>query len=474
MKKVILSLFVAVGVLIGIYILVIHQSVDLNKAHGTVDIQDSLLSFERSGKIISISVDEGAQVSKGQVLARLDTEALEHQQRIQYSQCEAEQALLEQYQNGYLKEELDTAKAAVAKAQAAVDLAKITYQRNASLLSSKSISQQEFDSSKAAYTQAQAALEESKAQLSLYQRGYREEVISAQSAKVTACTQQLRYLHYQINEQGVILAPFSGTIRSRVHEMSDFVGAGETIFALTYEQTKKIRIYLSENQLNRISLGQTVSVEVPFRTPLSGTVTFISPSAMFTPKSVQTEELRADLVYEVTVEVPDPEKVLRFGQAITVYLTGEAPTHASKDSQASAKVSNNSQDGAHTSAAANTSVAADTTSNSDNDGSKSNEIKDVLKEPGEPDEAVAANTTGEPVSEDAVDAVEVEVTEAAQTNADFAALDVEQANIAPDLDGAEPALDSVPPQDQEPALKAAVEPSTEKQSSQPDIQSPLS
>lgn len=330
MKKVIISLIVAVLCLIGIYILVIHKSVDLNKAHGTVDIQDSLLSFERSGKIVMLYVDEGAQVSQGQVLARLDTEALEHQQRIQLSQCEAEQSLLDQYQNGYLKEELDAAKASVAKAQSAVDLAHITFQRNASLLDSKSISKQEYDSSKAAYNQAQAALAESKAQLALYTRGYREEVISAQSAKVTACTQQLRYLHYQINEQGVIVAPFSGTIRSRVHETSDFVGAGETIFALTYEQTKKIRIYLSENQLNLIDVGQEVSVEVPFNDPLVGKVTFISPTAMFTPKSVQTEDLRADLVYEVTVEVPDEQKLLRFGQAITVYLSGEAPSHASK------------------------------------------------------------------------------------------------------------------------------------------------
>lgn len=334
MKKAIISLIIATLCLVGVYALVIHKSVDLDKAHGTVDIQDSLLSFERAGKIINLYVDEGAQVNKGEVLARLDTEALEHQQRIQLSQCDAEQSLLEQYQNGYLKEELDAAQATVSKAQAAVDLAAITYQRNASLLKSNSISKQDYDSAKASYEQAQAALAESKAQLALYQRGYREEVISAQSSKVTACGQQLNYLHYQITDQSVITAPFSGTIRSRVHEMSDFVGAGETIFALTDEDHKKIRIYLSANQLDRISIGKQVSVEVPFNAPLTGTVSFISPTAMFTPKSVQTEELRADLVYEVNVEVNDPDRLLRFGQAITVYLSGEAPSHLDEKSQA--------------------------------------------------------------------------------------------------------------------------------------------
>lgn len=344
MKKVILLLIaVLILCLLGVYIFVIHQSVDLNKAHGTVDIQDSLLSFERSGKIINLYVDEGNEVHQGDLLARLDSQALEHQLRIQFAQCEAERALLDQYQNGYLKEELDTAKANVAKAQAAVDLAAMTYKRNASLLQSKSVSKQDYDSAKAAYDQAQAALAESKAQLALYQRGYREEMISAQAAKVSACTQQIRYLDYQINNQGIIRAPFTGTIRAKTHELSDFVGAGETIFTLTNELSKKVRIYLSENQLNLIKTGQTVSVEVPFHAPLSGKVTFISPAAMFTPKSVQTEDLRADLVYEVTVEVPDPLKVLRFGQAITVYLQGLAPDHRAENAAHSTQVNQSTQ-----------------------------------------------------------------------------------------------------------------------------------
>lgn len=328
MKKVLLLLAVVVLGLTGIYMLVIHKSVDLTKAHGTVDIQDSLLSFERAGKIVDLYVDEGTAVKQGDLLARLDSQALEHQQRIQFAQCGAEQALLDQYQNGYLKEELDAAQATVNKAQAAVDLAKLTYQRNASLLKTKSVSNQDYDSAKAAFEQAQAALAESKAQLALYQRGYREEIIAAQAAKVTACSQQLRYLEYQINSQGIIRAPFAGTIRSKTHELSDFVGAGETIYALTNESTKKIRVYLSDNQLHLIKTGQKVSVDVPYSAPLEGTITFISPSAMFTPKSVQTEELRADLVYEVTVEVNDPQKQLRFGQAITVYLQGTAPDHS--------------------------------------------------------------------------------------------------------------------------------------------------
>lgn len=330
MKKVVLALVVIAIIFMGAwYALFIHKDLDPNKAHGSVDIQDSLLSFERTGKIVSLNVDEGAAVRKGDVLARLDSQSLDHQMKIQFAQCQAEQALLLQYQNGYLQEEIDSAKAAVNKSQSNVDLTSITYDRNASLLRSKSVSKQEYDSARAQYQQAQASLAESKAQLALLEKGYRQEIISSQEARVTACKEQLSFLNYQIQQQGVIVAPFNGTIRSRTHELSDYVGVGETIFALTDENHKRIRVYLSEDQLRLITTGQKVSVEVPYHAPLEGIVSFISPTAMFTPKSVQTEDLRTDLIYEVRIEVKDRQHVLRFGQAITVYLQGTAPDHSS-------------------------------------------------------------------------------------------------------------------------------------------------
>lgn len=158
-KKSILVIFVIlITIMAFAYALLFHQNIDPNKAHGTVDIQDSLLSFERPGKIIALNVDEGSNVKENDILATLDSKELDHQMRIQYAQCQAEQSLLNQYQNGYLKEEIDSAKATVQKSQAAVDLAAITYERNRSLLNTKSISKQDFDSAKASYNEAKASL----------------------------------------------------------------------------------------------------------------------------------------------------------------------------------------------------------------------------------------------------------------------------------------------------------------------------
>lgn len=320
MKKIIVGLLLLFAVLGLVYKQFIYRPADLGKAHGTVDIQDSLLSFERPGRIIILNADEGTQVKEGDVLAVLDSEALKHQISIQKASCSAEKALLDQYRSGYLKEEREKAEAAVRGAESAVSLARITYERTESLLKSRSVSRQEFDSAKAAFEQSKAQLAESRAALALIERGYREELIAAQSAKVAACTDQIAYLSYQEEVQGYIRAPFSGTIRSRNHELFDFVGAGETVFALTDENRKRLRIYLSEKQLNLIKTGDTVKVETATGGSVSGTVSFISPTAMFTPKTVQTEDLRADLVYEVNVDVSDPNRVLRFGQAVTVIL----------------------------------------------------------------------------------------------------------------------------------------------------------
>ncbi len=365
MRKIALALAVVLIVVMAfVYALFFHQDLDPTKAHGNVDIQDSLLSFERAGKIVRLNVDEGAQVRKGDILAALDDQSLSHQLRIQFAQCEAEQALLTQYQNGYLPEEKESAKAAVNKAQSNVDLAAITYERNASLLKSKSISQQDYDSARAQYQQAQASLAEAQAQLALIERGYRDEIIRSQSARVSACQAQLSYLNYQVTTQSVIVAPFNGTVRTRTHELSDYVGAGETIFALTDEDNKRIRIYLSPAQLQLVKVGQEVSVEVPYHAPLKGMVSFISPTAMFTPKSVQTEDLRADLIYEVRVEVKDYEHLLRFGEAITVYLTGTAPDHSSEQLKRPASAATSTINAATTTTAPsdNTSTANSATS----------------------------------------------------------------------------------------------------------------
>lgn len=95
------------------------------------------------------------------------------------------------------------------------------------------------------------------------------------------------------------------------------------VFALALTQPKWVRVYVGEPDLGRIKPGMQARVVTdgnPGRS-ITGKVGYISSVAEFTPKSVQTEELRTSLVYEVRVLVDDPQDVLRLGQPATVELT---------------------------------------------------------------------------------------------------------------------------------------------------------
>lgn len=97
------------------------------------------------------------------------------------------------------------------------------------------------------------------------------------------------------------------------------VSSATAVHALALTQPKWVRVYASEPDLGRIRPGMAVEVRVDSQpTPLAGTVGYFSSVAEFTPKSVQTAELRTSLVYELRIVVTDPDDRLRLGQPATV------------------------------------------------------------------------------------------------------------------------------------------------------------
>ena len=96
-----------------------------------------------------------------------------------------------------------------------------------------------------------------------------------------------------------------------------------TVFELSQIEAKRVRVYVSEKQLSAIRVNDKAFVLLPNGERLEGKIAKISNTAMFTPKTVQTEELRSDLVYEVRIDVNDPTGALRLGQPITVEFAYE-------------------------------------------------------------------------------------------------------------------------------------------------------
>ena len=116
----------------------------------------------------------------------------------------------------------------------------------------------------------------------------------------------------------MIKAPFVGQIRVRLHELGDTVGAGTGVFEFVEIRNKRVRCYVSENQLRFAKPGGEAIITASDGASATGKVAFVSSSAEFTPRSVQTEELRADLVWEVRVDFKDEGGAFRLGQPVSV------------------------------------------------------------------------------------------------------------------------------------------------------------
>ncbi|MFV0244751.1 MAG: HlyD family efflux transporter periplasmic adaptor subunit [Qingshengfaniella sp.] len=291
--------------------------------YGNIDVRQIALAFDGAGRILDLGVEEGDVVSAGQVIGRLDTRALEFQAKAQAATVEAQRQGLLELRKGARVEEVEQAKARVSSAKASATLADIQRDRVARLMASGSsaASQVEMDRAEAEAGAANALVDQYDAALNLLLAGAREEELAATEARLRAGEAQLELLRFQI-DQGVLHAPSDAVVRSRLREPGDMVTAQLPVYALALRQPKWVRVYVREANLGRIRPGmqaQVLSDSFPDQ-PIAGQIGYISSVAEFTPKVVQTEELRTSLVYEVHVTVADTGDQLRLGQPVTVRI----------------------------------------------------------------------------------------------------------------------------------------------------------
>ena len=289
-----------------------------HKAYGIIDIRQSSLSFERSGRISALYRDEGDFVQAGDVLAALDTADLSYQRRIQIARCDGLKFSLQKLQSGFRSEEIEMATANVNALQNALQLATLTNERLKSLGKTNSASKQQIDEAFYSMKRTQAQLQSAQANLRQLQSGYRGEDVGAARANLTSCEENLKYLNYQIETQSVLKAPFSGQIRARLKELGDISIPSVGVFELSEVKNKRAKFYLSENQLRFLHAGQSVRIIAADGSSASAKVAYVSQTAMYTPRTVQTEELRADLVWEARADFSDEDGQFRLGQPISV------------------------------------------------------------------------------------------------------------------------------------------------------------
>ena len=295
------------------------------RLYGNVDIRSVDLGFRVPGRIAQIPVDEGSKVKEGDVLARLDTQPLTDALHAAEAQLANASAELDKLRNGNRPQDIAQAEAQVADRTATVVQARAEYERRSELVKTGAVSQAQFDTSQAQYLAAQAQLRSAEQVLSLQRVGARREDIEAAQAQLAAATAQRDKARTDLAD-ATIMAPADGTILTRAREPGAIALAGETVFVLSIDRPMRVRTYIAEADLGRISPGMEVRVTADGNPRIyHGTIGFISPTAEFTPKTVQTESLRTELVYRLRVIVSDPDDALRQGQPVTVLVPDARP-----------------------------------------------------------------------------------------------------------------------------------------------------
>ncbi|HVA50853.1 MAG TPA: secretion protein HlyD [Pirellulales bacterium] len=286
---------------------------------GNIDVRQVILSFKVDGRIESLAVDEGDTVTAGQVLATLDKRYFDDELRLARARRDTQQATLARLEHGSRPEEIAQAAAAVAEQKAAMDNAQLLYNREKALVDRGSVSRTEFDNTKASLTEAEARLKSAQETLRLAELGPRQEDIDAARAQLAGEEASVSQAERRLADAELI-APASGTILTRAQERGAIVSPGEAIFTLTLTSPVWVRTYVNERDLGRIRPDLTAEVRTDSRPdkPYHGHIGFISPTAEFTPKTVETRELRTDLVYRLRVIVDNDDGMLRQGMPVTV------------------------------------------------------------------------------------------------------------------------------------------------------------
>ena len=295
---------------------------------GNVDVHQVELAFRVGGRISALKVQEGDKVATGATLATLDQVPFATDVDSAKADVQQAQAQLDKLQRGFRPEEIAQARAALAQRAADLENARGSLRRLQALLPSGLATHQQIDDAEARMHMSDAQLAAARDQLTLELHGSRVEDIEAQAAMLAAARARLEKAQTALSD-ATLVAPSAGIISVRAREAGAIVQAGQTVYTLTLNDPVWIRAYVPQTRLGRIKPGMAVQVTVdsmPGR-QYPGTVGFISPDAEFTPKTVQTEQVRDDLVYRIRVIATDPDNVFRQGMPVTVLVPAASAVH---------------------------------------------------------------------------------------------------------------------------------------------------
>ncbi len=295
--------------------------------HGNVDIRQVELAFNASGRIDRILVQEGERVNKDQPLARLDTTRLQLALTQAEALAAAQRAQVAKLKAGSRPEEVRQAAAQRDAARVAAEEAADVYRRQQDLVARHFVSQQQADSAKHGLDAAQERLKGAEEVYRLARLGPRKEDIAAAEAGLAAQEAAVASLRHDI-EEGELKAPDTAVVQNRILEPGDMASPQKSVLTLALTDPVWARVYLPEDALGRVPVGAraTITTDSHPDKRYAGWIGYVSPTAEFTPKTVETAELRTSLLYQTRVFACDGKEELRQGMPVTVTIAYDQST----------------------------------------------------------------------------------------------------------------------------------------------------
>jgi HlyD family secretion protein len=288
-----------------------NNNKNLITATGTIEATEVTVSAQASGPVKLLRVDEGNRVNAGDTLLVLDNTDWVYQLQQAQAGLDGTEAQLRMAREGMREED-------VLQAEANFKSAENDLKRMEELAKSRSISDKQLEDTRTRYTLMQQTWIKMK-------RGSRIEEIQIAKARRDQSLAQVSSLNKKVNDC-VVTAPLAGTVTKRFVEKGELVGQGMPLVRIANLARMNIMIYVPEVELPRIALGQQAAIRVDAFADrdFQGTVTFISPTAEFTPKNIQTKDDRTKLVFGVRLAVDNPDGTLKAGIPADVTLpTGQ-------------------------------------------------------------------------------------------------------------------------------------------------------
>jgi len=303
---------------------------------GNIEAHESLVSFKVPGRITELPVEEGQLVGQGALLARLEDADYRQHVRIDEAGVRVRESDLALTLAGTREQEIKAAKQSVNDAKADMEEKKLDNDRAQRLFAEDAVSAQDRDLAATALKRAEAALAAAQERHNQAVEGSRKEDIAIAHANVNQAHANLGLSRVNL-DYTVLRAPLAGVVTVRQAELGEVVSPGSPVVTIADLDHPWLRAYVAETDLGRIHWGQdaVVTTDTYPGKQYHGRISFISSTAEFTPKSVQTEKERVTLVYRIKIDLDNRNHELKPGMPADARID-LAPANQTPNSSAAA------------------------------------------------------------------------------------------------------------------------------------------